>query len=91
VKLASGAHSTTGERAAYVAVPAVSPATPELGAAIDHRSTLFFFLWNFQALNCQRQARIVLVRRYSGDHPYHYGSYVAVARRKKFFSAKVDR
>jgi hypothetical protein len=30
-------------------------------------------------MDCQRQARIVLVRRYCGDHPHHYGSYVAVA------------
>jgi hypothetical protein len=36
-----------------------------------------FFLWDFQALDCQRQARIVLVRRDSGDHPHHYGSYVS--------------
>src|SRR5215469_7260473 len=25
-------------------------------------------------------ARIVLLRRYSGDHPHHYGSYVAIAK-----------
>jgi hypothetical protein len=36
-----------------------------------------FFLWDFQALDCQRQARIVLVRCYSGDHPHHYGGYVS--------------
>jgi hypothetical protein len=44
---------------------------------------LSFFVRDFQALDCQRQARIVLVRRYSGDHPHHYGSCVAVARRPR--------
>jgi hypothetical protein len=43
----------------------------------------FFFLWDFQALDRQRQARIVLVR-YSGDHPHHYGSCVAVAAGVEF-------
>ena len=33
---------------------------------------LSFFPWDFRALDCQREARIVLVRRYS-DHPHHYG------------------
>jgi len=41
---------------------------------------LSFFPWDFRALDCQREARIVLVRRYSGDHPHHYGSYVAIAK-----------
>src|SRR5713101_5129180 len=38
---------------------------------------LSFFLWDFQALDCQKQWSL---RRYSGDHPHHYGSYVAVAK-----------
>jgi hypothetical protein len=54
---------------------------------------LSFFLWDFQALDCQRQARIVLVRRYCGDHPHHYGSYVAVAEVDviEFMDASVRR
>src|SRR4029077_16612961 len=45
--------------------PMVLADNSERVAAIDHRSHSFF-LWDFQALDCQKQARIVLVRRYSG-------------------------
>src|SRR6516162_10587505 len=51
---------------------------------------LSFIPRDFRALDCQREARIVLVRRYSGDHPHHYGSYVAIASRRGLLQVAPD-